>query len=153
RAGVQPPRRRPARCPRPQAQQVTEPLLEISGLRTWFFTGDGVVKAVDGVDLSVGKGQVLGLVGESGAGKSALMFSDRRLVAPPGRIVAGSVRFDGVDILGMPEKQLRELRGDRITMVFQQPNSSLNPCYRAGHQIAEVYRVHENMRRAERDER
>ena len=96
---------------------------------------------------------MLGLVGESGSGKSVTMFSALRLVAPPGRIVEGSVRFDGVEILDLPEKKLRELRGDRITMVFQQPNSSLNPCYRAGHQIAEVYRVHERMRKAERDER
>jgi len=131
----------------------SEPLLDISELRTWFFTGDGIVKAVDGVDLSVRKGEVLGLVGESGSGKSVTMFSALRLVATPGRIVGGSVRFDGVDVLGMPVKELRQIRGDRITMVFQQPNSSLNPCYRAGHQIAEVYRVHQHMRRAERDER
>jgi oligopeptide/dipeptide ABC transporter ATP-binding protein len=130
-----------------------EPLLEIAGLRTYFFTSDGVVKAVDGVDLSVGKGEVLGLVGESGSGKSVTMFSALRLVAAPGRIVEGSVRFDGIDVLALPDKQLRDIRGDRITMVFQQPNSSLNPCYRSGHQIAEVYRVHEHMRRAERDER
>jgi len=129
------------------------PLLDIGGLRTWFFTSDGIVKAVDGVDLSVGKGEVLGLVGESGSGKSVTMFSALRLVAPPGRIVDGTVRFDGMDVLGMPVKQLRGIRGQRITMVFQQPNSSLNPCYRAGDQIAEVYRVHQHMRRAERDER
>jgi peptide/nickel transport system ATP-binding protein len=132
---------------------VTEPLLEISGLRTWFFTSDGVVKAVDGVDVSVGRGEVLGLVGESGSGKSVTMFSALRLVAEPGRIVDGSVTFDGIDVLALPLKQMRQIRGDRITMVFQQPNSSLNPCYRAGHQIAEVYRIHENMKRAERDER
>ncbi len=130
-----------------------EPLLEIAGLRTYFFTGDGVVKAVDGVDLSVGKGEVLGLVGESGSGKSVTMFSALRIVASPGRIVEGSVRFDGIDVLALPDAKLRQIRGDRITMVFQQPNSSLNPCYRAGHQIAEVYRVHEHMRKAERDER
>jgi peptide/nickel transport system ATP-binding protein len=130
-----------------------EPLLDIAGLRTWFFTGDGVVKAVDGVDLSVGKGEVLGLVGESGSGKSVTMFSALRLVASPGRIVEGSVHFDGIDVLALSDKQLRDIRGDRITMVFQQPNSSLNPCYRSGHQIAEVFRVHERMRRADRDER
>jgi oligopeptide/dipeptide ABC transporter ATP-binding protein len=132
---------------------VTEPLLEIAGLRTWFFTSDGIVKAVDGVDVSVCRGEVLGLVGESGSGKSVTMFSALRLVAEPGRIVDGSVTFDGIDVLALPDKQMRQIRGDRITMVFQQPNSSLNPCYRAGHQIAEVYRVHESMRRAERDDR
>jgi oligopeptide/dipeptide ABC transporter ATP-binding protein len=132
---------------------VTEPLFEIAGLRTWFFTSDGVVKAVDGVDVSVGRGEVLGLVGESGSGKSVTMFSALRLVAEPGRIVDGSVTFDGIDVLALPVNEMRQIRGDRITMVFQQPNSSLNPCYRAGHQIAEVYRVHDNMKRAERDER
>ncbi len=132
---------------------MTEPLLEIAGLRTWFFTSDGIVKAVDGVDVSIGRGEVLGLVGESGSGKSVTMFSALRLVAEPGRIVDGSVTFDGIDVLALPIKQMRQIRGDRITMVFQQPNSSLNPCYRSGHQIAEVYRVHESMKRAERDER
>ena len=130
-----------------------QPLLEIVGLRTWFFTADGIVKAVDGVDISVGRGEVLGLVGESGSGKSVTMFSALRLVAEPGRIVDGSVRFDGLDVLALPLKQMRQIRGDRITMVFQQPNSSLNPCYRSGQQIAEVYRVHEHMKRAQRDER
>src|SRR5947209_13254360 len=98
RAGVQPPGRRSARRSRSPAQPMTEPLLEIAGLRTWFFTSDGVVKAVDGVDLSVDKGQVLGLVGESGSGKSVTMFSALRLVASPGRVVDGTVRFDGIDV-------------------------------------------------------
>ena len=129
------------------------PLLDISGLRTWFFTSDGVVKAVDGVDLTVGRGEVLGLVGESGSGKSVTMFSALRLVADPGRVVAGSVHFDGLDVLALPVKQMQEIRGQRVTMIFQQPNSSLNPCYRAGHQIAEVYRVHDQMKRGPRDER
>jgi oligopeptide/dipeptide ABC transporter ATP-binding protein len=129
------------------------PLLEIEGLRTWFFTADGVVKAVDGVDVAVGRGEVLGIVGESGSGKSVTMFSALRLVAPPGRIVDGSVRFDGKDVLAMAASELRAMRGKRVTMVFQQPNSSLNPCYHAGVQIAEVYRVHDDMRRAARDER
>ena len=136
-----------------RARRAGQPLLEIAGLRTWFFTGDGIVKAVDGVDISVRKGEVLGLVGESGSGKSVTMFSALRLVAEPGRIVDGSVTFDGLDVLALPEKQMRSIRGNRITMVFQQPNSSLNPCYRAGQQIAEVYRVHEHMKRGRRDER
>jgi oligopeptide/dipeptide ABC transporter ATP-binding protein len=132
---------------------VSEPLLEIAGLRTWFFTADGIVKAVDGVDLSVGRGEVLGLVGESGSGKSVTMYSALRLVPAPGRVVAGSITFDGEDVLALPMKEMRRIRGERITMVFQQPNSSLNPAYRAGHQIAEVYRVHDRMKRSERDAR
>jgi oligopeptide/dipeptide ABC transporter ATP-binding protein len=129
------------------------PILDISGLKTWFFTSDGVVKAVDGVDLAVAKGEVMGLVGESGSGKSVTMFSALRLVSPPGRTVAGDVRFDGKDVLAMSKNELRNLRGDRVTMVFQQPNSSLNPCYRAGRQIGEVYEVHEKARRSAGEER
>jgi oligopeptide/dipeptide ABC transporter ATP-binding protein len=123
------------------------PLLEISGLRTWFDTADGIVKAVDGVDLTVRRGEVLGLVGESGSGKSVTMFSALRLVGAPGRTVGGTIRFDGTDVLTMKKKALHDLRGDRVSMIFQQPNSSLNPCYRVGDQIAEVYRIHERTRR------
>ncbi len=123
------------------------PLLEISGLRTWFFTGDGIVKAVDGVDLSVGAGDVLGLVGESGSGKSVSMYSLLQLVAEPGRVVGGTVRFEGIDLLKLPRKQLRAISGEKISMIFQQPNSSLNPCYDAGFQIGEVYEIHRKQRR------
>jgi oligopeptide/dipeptide ABC transporter ATP-binding protein len=124
-----------------------DPVLEISGLRTWFFTADGVVKAVDGVDLSVRRGEVLGLVGESGSGKSVSMFSALRLVSAPGRIVAGDVRVKGRDVLAMSTKELRQIRGDEVTMIFQQPNSSLNPCFRVGEQISEVYEIHEHTKR------
>jgi len=124
-----------------------EPLLEIAYLRTWFFTADGVVKAVDGVDLSVRKGEVLGLVGESGSGKSVTMFSAMRLVGEPGRVVDGRIDFDGHNVLSMTKRELHAMRGDRVSMIFQQPNSSLNPCYRVGDQIAEVYRIHERMKR------
>jgi oligopeptide/dipeptide ABC transporter ATP-binding protein len=123
------------------------PLLEISGLRTWFFTGDGIVKAVDGVDLSVGRGEVLGLVGESGSGKSVSMHSLLQLVSEPGRVVGGTVRFEGIDLLTLPRKKLRALCCDKISMIFQQPNSSLNPCYDAGFQIGEVYEIHRRTRR------
>jgi oligopeptide/dipeptide ABC transporter ATP-binding protein len=93
------------------------------------------------------------LVGESGSGKSVTMYSALRLVPPPGRVVAGSVTFDGMDVLALPTKDMRKIRGERITMVFQQPNSSLNPCYRVGDQIAEVYRVHDKAKRNDRDAR
>jgi len=122
-------------------------VLEISGLRTWFFTADGIVKAVDGVDLYLDVGETIGLVGESGSGKSVSMFSALRLVDQPGRIVAGSVEVLGEDVLAMTRKQLRAMRGDRVSMIFQQPNSSLNPCYRVDRQIAEVYAIHDRTRR------
>jgi oligopeptide/dipeptide ABC transporter ATP-binding protein len=125
------------------------PLLEISGLRTWFFTADGQVKAVDGVDLTVRRGEVIGLVGESGSGKSVSMFSALRLVPQPGRVVGGSVRFDGQDVLALSKKELQALRGGRVSMIFQQPNSSLNPCYRAGAQISEVYEIHQKVKKKE----
>ena len=125
----------------------TPPLLEITGMRTWFFTREGVVKAVDGVDLSVNRGEVLGVVGESGSGKSVSMYSVLRLVSEPGRVVAGSVHFDGIDLLSLPRRKLRAMCADRIAMVFQQPNSSLNPCYDAGFQIGEVYEIHRKARK------
>ena len=124
-----------------------EPLLEVGGLRTWFFTADGVVKAVDGVDLTVQKGEVLGLVGESGSGKSVTFLSVMGLVDQPGRVVDGRVTFDGQDLRAASRDQLRALRGSRIAMIFQQPISSLNPAYRVGFQISEVYEVHEGAKR------
>ncbi|HEX9258003.1 MAG TPA: ABC transporter ATP-binding protein [Acidimicrobiales bacterium] len=125
----------------------TERVLEIAGLRTWFFTADGIVKAVDGVDLHVDVGETIGLVGESGSGKSVSMFSTLRLVDQPGRIVGGDVRITGQDVLAMSGKQLRALRGDRVSMIFQQPNSSLNPCHRIEAQIAEVYKIHDRTKK------
>ncbi|HEY8524117.1 MAG TPA: ABC transporter ATP-binding protein [Acidimicrobiales bacterium] len=132
---------------------MTDPLLDIRGLRTWFFTADGVVKAVDGVDLSVGPGEVLGLVGESGSGKSVTALSVLRLVDAPGRIVDGTITFDGEDLTAASDDAMRELRGSRIGMVFQQPRSSLNPAYRIGFQIAEVYEAHGGLTRSEGWER
>jgi peptide/nickel transport system ATP-binding protein len=122
-------------------------LLEIRNLRTWFHTRAGEIHAVDGVDLTVRRGEVLGLVGESGSGKSVTMLSALRLVDKPGRIVSGSVMFDGTDLLALERKALRSLRGDRVSMIFQQPNASLHPCYTAGVQISEVYEIHRNTRR------
>lgn len=123
----------------------TTPLLEVKDLKTYFFTDEGVVKAVDGVDFTVHTGEVLGLVGESGCGKSVTSFSILRLVGAAGKIVAGSIRFDGREILSLPEAEMVRLRGDRISMIFQQPQSSLDPVYKVGDQIAEVLEVHQNM--------
>jgi oligopeptide/dipeptide ABC transporter ATP-binding protein len=117
-------------------------LLEINGLKTHFDTRDGVVKAVDEVSLTINRGEVLGLVGESGCGKSVTSFSIMGLIPHPGKIVAGQVLFDGQDIVTMNEKQLRRLRGEHISMIFQQPGSALNPVQRSGVQIKEVYKLH-----------
>jgi peptide/nickel transport system ATP-binding protein len=138
-ADVQPPRRR--------VGEAGDRLLEVEGLRTSFYTSDGVIRAVTGVDFHVNRGEVMGLVGESGCGKSVTSLSIMRLVAPPGRIEAGSVRFDGRDLLTVPDKEMRALRGDRISMIFQQPTSSLNPVYDIGMQIGEVLELHRGMKR------
>jgi oligopeptide/dipeptide ABC transporter ATP-binding protein len=134
----------PVSTPAPVDQS---PLLEVSGLRTWFHTPMGDVHAVDGVDLTVGRGEVLGLVGESGSGKSVTMLSVLRLVDKPGRIVSGTVRFDGIDLISLGKRELQGLRGNRISMVFQQPNASLHPCFNAARQISEVYEIHRNASR------
>lgn len=118
-------------------------LLEIKNLRTYFFTDEGVVNAVDGVDLRVARGETLGLVGESGCGKSVTALSIMRLVDSPGRIVGGQVLFDGQDLLAVPEREMCHIRGNRISMIFQQPISSLNPVFKVGDQIAEVLEIHQ----------
>ncbi len=124
------------------------PLLEVRGLRTSFATRHGLVRAVTGVDFHVDRGEVLGLVGESGCGKSVTSLSILRLIAPPGRIEAGEVRFDGRDLLTLGDEEIRAIRGNRIAMIFQQPTSSLNPVMTAGHQLAEVLELHRGMKRA-----
>jgi oligopeptide/dipeptide ABC transporter ATP-binding protein len=121
-------------------------LLEVKGLRTAFHTRDGVVRAVTGVDFHVDRGEIMGLVGESGCGKSVTSLSILRLVAPPGRIEAGEVIFDGEDLLKLPLNEMRRLRGDRISMIFQQPTSSLNPVMDVGRQIGEVLEIHRKMK-------
>src|SRR6185436_9102257 len=100
-------------------------LLEVKGLKTHFKTDDGVVRSVDGVNFNLKKGEVLGVVGESGCGKSVTALSIMRLIAPPGRIVEGEILFDGVDLVKLPEKQMREIRGNKISMIFQEPMTSL----------------------------
>jgi len=117
-------------------------LLDVENLHTEFRTEDGVVAAVDGVDLSVAAGETVGLVGESGSGKSVTALSIMGLVDRPGRITAGRVEFDGEDLRTADERRLRELRGDEISMIFQDPMESLNPVLRVGDQIAETLRAH-----------
>ncbi|MCL6600271.1 MAG: ABC transporter ATP-binding protein [Alicyclobacillus macrosporangiidus] len=120
-----------------------EPLLRVRGLRTHFFTDEGVVRSVDGVDLEVRDGETLGIVGESGCGKSVTSLSIMRLVpSPPGRIVAGEIRFQGKDLLKLSDAEMRKIRGNEIAMIFQEPMTSLNPVFRIGDQIAEVLRLH-----------
>lgn len=120
-------------------------ILEVRGLKTYFYTEAGVVKAVDGVDFNVKSGEVLGLVGESGCGKSVTSFSILRLVGEPGKIVAGEIIFDGRDLLKLSESDMVQMRGNRISMIFQQPQSSLNPVFMVADQVAEVFRIHANL--------
>jgi peptide/nickel transport system ATP-binding protein len=121
-------------------------LLEVRGLQTSFHTRDGVVRAVTGVDFHVDRGEILGLVGESGCGKTVTALSILGLIAAPGRIEAGQIVFDNQDLLTIEPSQLRALRGERISMIFQQPQSSLNPVYDVGRQIAEVLEIHKGMK-------
>jgi peptide/nickel transport system ATP-binding protein/oligopeptide transport system ATP-binding protein len=122
---------------------VTDELLMIRGLRTVFAGQAGDVPAVDGVDLAVGRGRTLGVVGESGCGKSILSLSIMGLVPPPGRIAAGSIRFDGTELTGLAPAAMRAARGRRIAMIFQEPMTSLNPVFTIGDQIQEAVRVHD----------
>jgi oligopeptide/dipeptide ABC transporter ATP-binding protein len=121
------------------------PLLEIRGLRTYFWTESGVAKAVDGVDLDIMPGEVLGLVGESGSGKSVTALSILRLVPdPPGRIVDGEIRFKGRDLLKLSWPEMRAVRGREISMIFQEPMTSLNPVFTIGMQVKEIILTHES---------
>jgi len=126
-----------------------EYLLEVKGLRTCFFTEAGVVKAVDDVSFRLAEGEVLALVGESGCGKTAACLSVMRLVSPPGRIVGGEILFKGQDLLGIPEKNMRALRGSQIGMVFQEPAAALNPVFTIGYQVAESVMIHKGASRKE----
>jgi oligopeptide/dipeptide ABC transporter ATP-binding protein len=130
-----------------------EPLLKVRGLQTYFYTEDGVVKAVDGVDLNVRKGEIFGLVGESGCGKTVTALSILRLIEKPGRIVGGDVHFDGTALHELDEIEMTDLRGQRISMIFQQPQSSLNPVFTVGGQVAEVLQIHKFMDKEESWER
>ena len=123
-------------------------LLEVIGLQTHFFTRDGIVRAVDGVSFSVAPGETLAVVGESGCGKSVTSLSILRLIAsPPGRIVAGRVAFEGRDLLALSEDEMRAVRGDAVSMIFQEPMTSLNPALTVGRQIAESLVLHRGLSR------
>jgi oligopeptide/dipeptide ABC transporter ATP-binding protein len=126
------------------------PLLQIRGLRTYFYTESGVAKAVDGVDLDIMQGEVLGLVGESGSGKSVTALSILRLIPdPPGRIVEGEILYKGRDLLQLSWDEIREIRGNDISMVFQEPMTSLNPVFTIGMQVMEVIQAHQKVSRDE----
>src|ERR1700757_3496331 len=125
-----------------------QPILEVADLRTWFFTRDGVVRAVDGVSFHVIPGETLAIVGESGCGKSVTALSVLRLIpTPPGRIVSGAIRFAGRDLLGLSEAEMRQVRGNEISMIFQEPMTSLNPVLTIGRQIAETLTLHQGLSR------
>lgn len=127
-----------------QAIQAGEPLLELKDLRTYFDTEDGTVKAVDGVNLSIRKGETLGIVGESGCGKSVTAYSIMRLIPqPPGRIAGGEILFGGKNLVSLPEPAMRRIRGNHISMIFQEPMTSLNPVYTVGDQIGEAIVLHQ----------
>jgi oligopeptide/dipeptide ABC transporter ATP-binding protein len=122
-----------------------EILLQVRDLRTSFYTRDGVVKAVDGVSFEVRRGEVLGLVGESGCGKSVTSLSILRLVGAPGKVDSGEIFFDGRDLLTLSSSEMTQIRGDRIAMIFQQPTSALNPVFKVGDQITEVLKIHQDL--------
>ena len=134
-----------ATVPKAPAPAV-EPILDMADLRTWFFTRDGVVRAVDGISFQVIPGETLAIVGESGCGKSVTALSILRLIpSPPGRIVSGAIRFAGRNLLGLSEAEMRQVRGNEISMIFQEPMTSLNPVLTIGRQIAETLTLHQSL--------
>jgi len=124
-------------------------LLEVRDLTVHFDTEDGLVEAVDGVTFTVSAGEILGVVGESGSGKSVTALALLRLIRPPGRIVRGAVRFEGTDLVGLSEDEMRAVRGTRIAMVFQSPRTALNPVLTIGRQISRLFELHQGASRAE----
>ena len=123
------------------------PILDVRGLKTYFYTEDGVVQAVNGVDFTIREGEVMGLVGESGSGKSVTSLSIMRLLAASGKIVAGEVRFKGRDLASLTEEEMVKIRGEQMSMIFQQPTSCLNPVFQIGAQVAEVLEIHHGLNR------
>src|SRR6476469_250448 len=129
---------------------MSDPLLSIRNLRTYFYTENGIARSVDGVSFEVGAGETVGIVGESGCGKSVTALSILRLIQPPGRIEPGSrIEFEGRDIVTLGDEEIRDIRGNRISMIFQEPMSALNPVFTVGDQVAEVARVHAGMSKKE----
>ena len=136
----------PGGCDGATPMDTPAPLLEVDDLKTYFFTRDGVVRAVDGVSYTVFPGETLAVVGESGCGKSVTSLSVLRLIpSPPGRIVGGAIRFLGVDLVGVEEAEMRRIRGNEISMIFQEPMTSLNPVLTIGRQIGETLRLHQGL--------
>ena len=133
---------------------MSEKLLEVKNLKTYFYTDDGVVKSVDGVSFSVGKGKTLGIVGESGCGKSITSLSIMQLVeTPPGKIVDGEIIYEGEDLLKKNKEEMRKIRGGQIAMIFQEPMTSLNPVFTVGEQIMEALRIHTDLDKHQAKER
>ena len=128
-------------------------MLEVRDLRTSFFTDAGEVKAVDGVSFNLDRGKVLGIVGESGSGKSVTAYSIMQILATAGKIVSGSIKFDGQELVGAGEKVMRGVRGNKISIIFQDPMTSLNPTYTIGHQMMEAILLHTNRNRQQAKER
>lgn len=124
-------------------------LLDVSGLKTHFFTEDGVVKAVDGVSFQLNKGELVGIVGESGSGKSVTSLSIMGLIEEPGRIVGGRILYNGNNLIDLSEREMEEFRGNEIAMIFQEPLTSLNPVLTVGRQISEAIRIHKNVSKEE----
>jgi ABC-type dipeptide/oligopeptide/nickel transport system ATPase component len=124
-------------------------MLEVKNLSTYFYPEGREVRAVDDVSFSVGRGEVLGILGESGSGKSTVAHSILRLIYPPGKIVSGEILFDGQDLLKLSEEEMIKIRGAKISMIFQDPFTSLNPVYTVGDQIAEAIRLHQGLKKKE----
>lgn len=125
-------------------------LLKVKNLKTYFFTHEGTIKAVDGVSFTIKKGETLGLVGESGCGKSVTALSIMQLVqSPPGKIVGGKIYFEGKNLLELKEKEMRKIRGCKISMIFQEPMTSLDPMFTIGFEIMEVLKLHQNLKKDE----
>lgn len=124
---------------------MKQPILTVRNLKTYFYTEDGIVKAVDGVDFDVFEGETLGIVGESGCGKSVTSLSILRILDEKGKIVEGSITFDGHDLTKIPEESMRKIRGKDIAMIFQEPMVALNPVFTIGEQIVEAIVLHQKV--------
>jgi oligopeptide/dipeptide ABC transporter ATP-binding protein len=135
------------------AKAGTDNLLEVRGLRTHFFTREGTVKAVDGVDFEIKYGQTVGVVGESGCGKSITALSIMRLIDRGGRTIEGTVKLEGRDLLALSDDDMRDIRGNTVSMIFQEPMTSLNPVYRCGDQVAESVKLHKKVKQREANDR